>query len=196
MPCASLLVAATGSGAGKTLTTLALLCALRARGIKAVAAKSGPDYIDAGFHSAITGVPAFNLDVWMSRAAAPVPSAGRQRSARVECGIPPGLARLFSRMCASGDMAVVEGAMGLYDGAADGFGSSAHLAALLRLPVLLLIHVGGMGQSVAALAEGFLRHRSVRLTRCGGLAFAGLITCRPEGGGDGFRCAPAGPVAA
>jgi cobyrinic acid a,c-diamide synthase len=184
MPRASLLVAATGSGAGKTLTTLALLCALRARGIKAVAAKSGPDYIDAGFHAAITGAPAFNLDVWMSRAAASGNarvSAGRWRGARAECGPPSGLARLFSRLCASGDMVVVEGAMGLYDGAADGFGSSAHLAALLRLPVLLLIHAGGIGQSAAALAEGFLRHRCARLTRCGGLAFAGIV-CTHVGG--------------
>ncbi len=62
-----LVVAGTGSNAGKTLTTLALLCALRARGLRVHAAKSGPDFIDAAFHAALTGAPAANLDVWMCR---------------------------------------------------------------------------------------------------------------------------------
>ncbi|MDR1660195.1 MAG: cobyrinate a,c-diamide synthase [Desulfovibrio sp.] len=192
----SLLVAATASGAGKTLTTLALLCALKARGFNVAAAKSGPDYIDAGFHTAITGTPAFNLDVWMSRTARPPApeAAGRktateaQRHTRAQaiCRIPGGLARLFSRLRASSDIILVEGAMGLYDGAADGAGgglaSSAHLAMLLHLPVLLLIHAGGMGQSVGALAEGFLRHRPAWFAGCGKkLAFAGLV-CTHVGG--------------
>jgi cobyrinic acid a,c-diamide synthase len=189
-------VASNASGAGKTLTTLSLLCALRARGLNAAAAKSGPDYIDAGFHAAVTGTPAFNLDVWMSRAAWPpaprsanreaVTETLRHTRARAICKIPGGLARLFSRLCASSDIILVEGAMGLYDGAADGSGeglaSSAHLAMLLHLPVLLLIHAGGMGQSVGALAEGFLRHRPAWLAHCGKeLAFAGLV-CTHVGG--------------
>jgi cobyrinic acid a,c-diamide synthase len=189
-------VAASASGAGKTLTTLALLCALKARGINVAAAKSGPDYIDAGFHTAITGAPALNLDVWMSRAAEPAASratgrkhvteTSRHTLTRTTCRTPGGLARLFSRLRASSDMALVEGAMGLYDGAADGSGeglySSAHLAMLLHLPVLLLIHAGGMGQSAGALAEGFLRHRPAWLARCGKeLTFAGLV-CTHVGG--------------
>ena len=185
-------MASTASGAGNTLTTLALLCALKARGINVAAAKCGPDYIDAGFHAIVTGTPVLNLDAWMSRAARPPISAGRKsatetlRHTREICRIPAGLARLFSRLRSSSDIALVEGAMGLYDGAADGSGegvaSSAHLAMLLRLPVLLLLHAGGMGQSVGALAEGFLRHRPVWLAHCGGdLTFAGLV-CTHAGG--------------
>jgi cobyrinic acid a,c-diamide synthase len=176
----SLLVAAAGSGAGKTVTTMALLCALRARGIRAVAAKSGPDYIDAGFHATVTDAPVANLDVWMSRAARPSPP-----STRMTGTCPAGLTRLFSRLHTLGDMALVEGAMGLFDGAtasAEGTGSAAHLAILLGLPVLLLIHAGGMGQSVAAVADGFLRHRPAWLARCGKkLVFAGLV-CTHVGG--------------
>ena len=56
-------------------------------------------------------------------------------------------------------MLLVEGAMGLYDGGHAGAGSTAHLAALLGLPVLLVLNAGGMGQSITALAEGFLHHR-------------------------------------
>ncbi|MDR3358021.1 MAG: cobyrinate a,c-diamide synthase [Desulfovibrio sp.] len=190
----SLLVASTASGAGKTLTTLALICALRARGINVAAAKSGPDYIDAGFHAAVAGTPVFNLDVWMSRAARPptrcpadrktVTDAPRPSRGRVISGAPVGLGRLFSRLRAASDMVLVEGAMGLYDGTADGSGlaSSAHLAMLLHLPVLLLLHAGGMGQSAGALAEGFLRHRPAWLAHCGKeLTFAGLA-CTHVGG--------------
>ena len=167
-----LVIGGTGSNAGKTTLTLSLLCALHDRGLLARAAKTGPDYIDAAFHAALTGQPAANLDAWMCREAAPSPAeqplAGR---------IPKGLGRLFERMsacCLHGDrgsanaepevsakpdLLVVEGAMGLYDGGSRGAGSTAHLAALLGLPVLLVLNAGGMGQSIAALAEGFLHHR-------------------------------------
>ena len=87
-----LIVGGTGSNAGKTVTTLALLCALRARGLRVQAAKSGPDFIDAAFHAALTGAPAANLDVWMCREARP--DSGKRPLRR----IPQGLARVFARM--------------------------------------------------------------------------------------------------
>jgi cobyrinic acid a,c-diamide synthase len=176
-----LLVAGTSSGAGKTSTTLALLCALEARGIEAAAAKCGPDYIDAGFLTAMTGRAAPNLDVWMSRVggvrvAASGCGADRERFWRREGTLPTGLARLFARLCATADMVVAEGAMALYDGADGGVGSAAHLAVLLRLPVLLVISAASLGQSVGALAEGFLCHHPSWLPPDGPKpVFAGIV---------------------
>ena len=69
-----LVIGGTGSNAGKTTFTLSLLCALHARGLMARAAKTGPDYIDAAFHAALTGQPAANLDTWMCRETAPSPA--------------------------------------------------------------------------------------------------------------------------
>lgn len=171
-PCPpGLVIGGTGSNAGKTTFTLALLCALRERGLTARAAKTGPDYIDAAFHAAITGQPAANLDTWMCREAAPSPGEHPLNSGR---SLPAGLRRVFQRMTTSEnaadcghssapdgptpDLLVVEGAMGLFDGGHKGAGCTAQLADLLDLPVLLVLNAGGMGQSVAALAEGFLRH--------------------------------------
>ena len=107
-----LVVGGTGSNAGKTVTTLALLCALQARGLRVHAAKTGPDFIDTAFHAALTGAPAANLDVWMCRASRPNRAGGPLRR------IPQGLARIFARMRAPGmdgrapDILLVEGAMG------------------------------------------------------------------------------------
>lgn len=175
-----LVIGGTGSNSGKTTLTLALLCALRERGLVARAAKTGPDYIDAAFHAALTEQPAANLDTWMCRESAPSPA---ERPLRSGCGpsggLPAGLRRVFARLSAPceplaggttaaspdtlpailPDILIVEGAMGLFDGGHKGAGSTAHLAALLGLPLLLVLNAGGMGQSVAALAEGFLRHR-------------------------------------
>lgn len=170
-----LIVGGTGSNAGKTVTTLALLCALQARGLRVHAAKTGPDFIDTAFHAALTGAPAANLDVWMCRASRP------NRAGEPLRRIPQGLARIFARMRAPGmdgrppDILVVEGAMGLYDGGAGGSGCTAQLAALLGLPVLLVLNAHGLGQSVAALAEGFLRHRPAWSAGTGQPAFAGMI---------------------
>ena len=171
-----LVIGGTGSNSGKTTLTLALLCALHERGLVARAAKTGPDYIDAAFHAALSGQPAANLDTWMCRESAPSPaerplSGGRGLSSGISSGLPAGLRRVFARMSApcepqadtpgvaSPDILVVEGAMGLFDGGHRGAGSTAHLAALLNLPMLLVLNAGGMGQSVTALAEGFLHHR-------------------------------------
>ena len=89
-----LVIGGTGSNAGKTTFTLSLLCALHARGLVARAAKTGPDYIDAAFHAALTGQPAANLDTWMCREAAPSPAEHPLPAGR----IPRGLGRVFERM--------------------------------------------------------------------------------------------------
>ena len=110
------LIAAPASNAGKTTVTLALLRALRRQGIRAVSAKSGPDYIDPKFHEAASGKPCINLDAWaMSKA---------QISA---------MAKSHST---GQDVLVIEGAMGLFDCAANGTGSAADLASG-RLNLLL-----------------------------------------------------------
>ncbi|MBP1804477.1 cobyrinate a,c-diamide synthase [Rubellimicrobium aerolatum] len=130
-----LVVAAPASGSGKTTVVLGLLRALRRRGVAVRGAKSGPDYIDPRFHEAACGVPCVNLDAWAM-------GAGRLRA------------------LASGDgLLVVEGAMGLFDGAPpEGRGSTAEVARVLGLPVVLVVDAGRMGQSVGPLVAGFARH--------------------------------------
>lgn len=172
----ALIVGGSGSNSGKTVATLALLCALRARGLRIHMAKTGPDYIDTAFHAALSGMPAANLDIWMSRAARPARGQGRPLRR-----LPAGLQRLVARMCTPGpdgrppDLLLTEGAMGLYDGGACGEGCTAQLATLLGWPVLLILAARGLGQSVAALAEGFLRHRPRWLAAGQTTGFAGLI---------------------
>lgn len=132
-----LLIAAPGSGAGKTTVTLALLRLLSRRGTAVRGAKSGPDYIDPRFHEAACGAPCPNLDAWAMRPERirALASAGPQ------------------------DFLIVEGAMGLFDGAPpDGRGAAADLAKLLELPVILVVNASHMAQSVAALVEGFAGH--------------------------------------
>ncbi len=130
-----LVVGAPGSGSGKTTVTLGLLRALRRRGLAVRGAKSGPDYIDPRFHEAACGLPCVNLDAW----------------AMTE-------ARLRALAAGEGEL-VVEGAMGLFDGAPpDGRGSTAHLAKVLGFPVLLVVDASRMAQSVGPLVEGFARH--------------------------------------
>ena len=165
-----IVIGGTGSNTGKTTVTLALLCALASRGLAVRAAKTGPDYIDAAFHAAITGQPAANLDTWMCRQ---LPANPQEKPSTGGNRLPQGLQTVFNRMSASSfsagsphmqpsmrpDMLLVEGAMGLYDGGHRGAGSTAQLAALLDLPILLVCSAAGLGQSVAALAEGYLRHK-------------------------------------
>ena len=127
------IVAAPSSGSGKTTLTLGLLRALRNKGIAIRGAKSGPDYIDPQFHSAACGSPCLNLDAW-----AMTPE------------------RILS--LAQGPL-VIEGAMGLFDGAPpDGKGATADLARFLRLPVILVIDAAHMAHSVAAVLRGFASH--------------------------------------
>ncbi|KKL77122.1 hypothetical protein LCGC14_2038070, partial [marine sediment metagenome] len=130
-----LILAAPASGAGKTTLTLALLRALRRRGLDVRGAKSGPDYIDPAFHQAASGAPCLNLDAW---------------------AMPPH--RLIARASGPG-LLLIEGAMGLFDGAPpDGRGATADLARLFNLPVVLIVDAARMAQSVAPLVAGFARH--------------------------------------
>ena len=131
------LVAAPRSGSGKTTVTLALVAALRRRGIAVRTAKSGPDYIDPAFHAAASGAPGVNLDSW----AMP----------------PPLLDALFAQASEGAGLLVVESAMGLFDGVTGPpgrTGSSADLAVRFGLPVLLVLDVSGQSQTAAAVAHG------------------------------------------
>ncbi|MDD9991019.1 MAG: cobyrinate a,c-diamide synthase [Rhodospirillales bacterium] len=156
-----LVLAAPTSGSGKTVLCAALLAHFRERGLAVRAFKAGPDYIDPGYHRMATGHDCVNLDPWGMR--------------------PETLAHRVSALSAGADLVIGEGAMGLFDGARDGTGSTADLAARLGLPVLLVVDARGQGASVAALAEGFAGHRpdvtvaGVILNRVAGAAHEGLL---------------------
>jgi cobyrinic acid a,c-diamide synthase len=124
---------------------MGLMAALRARGLKVQPFKVGPDFIDPSHHSAICGRPSRNLDPFMM---------GEE-----------GVRRSFSSALGDADVAVVEGAMGIFDGmGGTEIGSSAQVAKILGLPVLLVINVHGMSRSAAALEKGFVEYdRDVRL---------------------------------
>ncbi len=130
-----IVIAAPRSGSGKTTITLGLLAALVGRGLTVAPAKTGPDYIDTTILARAAGRPAVNLDPWAMS--------------------PERLRRLAADHATGGDLLVVEGVMGLFDGAADGRGSTADLAATLGLPVLLVLDAERQSQSIAALAHGF-----------------------------------------
>jgi cobyrinic acid a,c-diamide synthase len=131
-----LVVAGTRSGAGKTTVATGLMAALRQRGHRVASAKVGPDFIDPGYHSLATGRPGRNLDPWMSG--------------------PDLIGPLAARAGSGADVLVVEGVMGLFDGAADGSPSStAEVARRLDAPVVLVVDAASIGQSVAALVHGY-----------------------------------------
>ncbi|MEL6570426.1 MAG: cobyrinate a,c-diamide synthase [Pseudomonadota bacterium] len=130
----SFIIAAPASGSGKTTVTLGLLRALAHKGIAVRGAKSGPDYIDPRFHAAACGQPCLNLDAWAM--------------------LPDRI-----RSLAAGPPLIIEGAMGLFDGAPpDGKGATADIARILGLPVILVVDAGRMAQSVAPLVAGFAGH--------------------------------------
>jgi cobyrinic acid a,c-diamide synthase len=139
MSAPGLIIAAPASGSGKTTVTLGLLRALRREGIAAASFKVGPDYIDPVFHARACGRPCVNLDSW---------------AMRLET-----LAGLTDDLTRNATLVIGEGVMGLFDGAAEGRGSTADLASLLDLPVILVVDARGMAASAAALVEGFTRHR-------------------------------------
>ncbi|MDG4797117.1 cobyrinate a,c-diamide synthase [Micromonospora sp. WMMD1082] len=134
------IVAAPASGQGKTTVATGLMAALRRRGLTVSGHKVGPDYIDPGYHELATGRRGRNLDPFLQ---------GEQR-------ILP-LLRHGATTGAPADLAVIEGVMGLLDGAIGraGFASTAHVARLTRTPVLLVVDVSGASRSVAALVHGF-----------------------------------------
>ncbi|GAA3447246.1 cobyrinate a,c-diamide synthase [Planomonospora venezuelensis] len=147
-------IAAPASGAGKTTVATGLMAALARRGLAVSPHKVGPDYIDPGYHALATGRPGRNLDPWL---------VGEEL-----------VAPLFLHGAAGADIAVVEGVMGLYDGAGSGeFASTAHVARLLDAPVVLVVDAARQSRSVAALVHGFasydtrLRFGGVILNRVG-----------------------------
>jgi cobyrinic acid a,c-diamide synthase len=135
-----LLIAAPSSGSGKTTITLGLLRALRNRGVAVAPGKAGPDYIDPAFHAAASGTPCLNFDPWAMRRELISANAAIHRQ---------------------GDRTlIIEAMMGLFDGAADGKGTAADLAAMLGLSVILVVDASRMSQSVAPLVSGFASFRA------------------------------------
>ncbi len=132
-----LVIAAPSSGSGKTTVATGLMAALAARGLAVSPHKVGPDYIDPGYHALATGRVGRNLDAYL-------------------CGAEL-VAPLFLHGARGCDIAVVEGVMGLYDGAAgEGeLASTAQVAKLLRAPVVLVVDASSQSRSVAALVHGF-----------------------------------------
>ncbi|GAT68679.1 cobyrinic acid a,c-diamide synthase [Planomonospora sphaerica] len=154
VPAPRLVIAAPASGAGKTTVATGLMAALTRRGLAVSPHKVGPDYIDPGYHALATGRPGRNLDPWLVGEELVVP--------------------LFLHGAAGAGVAVIEGVMGLYDGAGSGeFASTAHVARLLDAPVVLVVDAARQSRSVAALVHGFasydtrLRFGGVILNRVG-----------------------------
>ncbi|CCE05286.1 Cobyrinic acid a,c-diamide synthase [Bradyrhizobium sp. STM 3843] len=150
-----LILAAPRSGAGKTTVALGLMRALSRRGRQIQPFKCGPDYIDLAFHSMAARRTSYNLDCWAMTA--------------------PQLRWLARDTAADSDLAIVEGVMGLFDGAPAqgraGRGSAADLAALLGWPVVLVVDVSGQTETAAAVALGCARYRE-------DIAVAGVILNR------------------
>ncbi len=132
-----LVIAGTSSNVGKTTVMVGLVRALRARGLRVAVFKCGPDYLDPTYHVRAAGTPCHNLDGWMM---------GRD-----------GVLSTFARAAQGADIALLEGVMGLFDGASPTSeeGSTAEIAKWLQAPVLLVCDAGGMARSIAALAKGF-----------------------------------------
>ncbi|MFB7632384.1 cobyrinate a,c-diamide synthase [Streptomyces sp. NPDC056149] len=132
-----LVIAAPSSGAGKTTVATGLMAAFAEAGLSVSPHKVGPDYIDPGYHALATGRPGRNLDAYL-------------------CG-PDRIAPLFLHGAAGADLALVEGVMGLFDGASGRgeLSSTAQVAKLLRAPVVLVVDASSQSRSVAALVHGF-----------------------------------------
>ncbi|MFQ5998077.1 MAG: cobyrinate a,c-diamide synthase, partial [Candidatus Bathyarchaeia archaeon] len=132
------MIASPSSGAGKTIVSIGLMGALARRGLKVQPFKVGPDFIDPSLHTALTGRLSRNLDVWLT-------SNDKVKTT-------------FQKTAADADVAVIEGVMGLYDGISTTTiqASTAHIASLLKAPILLTVDVHGMARSAAAVVDGFI----------------------------------------
>lgn len=137
-----MLIAAPNSGSGKTTVTIALLAALKARGLNPCAFKSGPDYIDPMFHRSVLGVESHNLDLFFSK--------------------PQIVQNLYNKSAADHGAAICEGAMGYYDGlgGTSDIASAWHLADTLNLPVLLVLRPKGASLTLAAQVRGLMSFRT------------------------------------
>lgn len=177
-PAPGLVVAAPSSGSGKTTVTTGLMSALTAGGAAVAPFKVGPDYIDPGYHAVATGRPGRNLDPVL---------VGEHR-----------IGALYAHGSAGCDVAVVEGVMGLFDGRVDDAdpaaavvpqGSSAHVAGLLELPVVLVVDVRGYSQTLAAVVRGLATHdpgtriAGVILNRVGSDRHTAILTAACESAG-------------
>jgi cobyrinic acid a,c-diamide synthase len=133
-----IVIAGTHSGVGKTSLSLALVSALKRRGLKVQTFKTGPDFLDPTYLALASGRPCYNLDGWMT-------------------GSRDYVCRLFGRVSENADLAVIEGVMGLFDGAdpATIEGSTAEIAKWLQAPVLLIANAHGLGRSLAAMVKGY-----------------------------------------
>lgn len=130
-----IMIAGTNSGSGKTTISLGIMGALSKR-LKVVPFKVGPDYIDPAYHKLVSGSPSYNLDLHM---------LGEER-----------LTSLFYEKTAGRDISIVEGVMGLFDGKdSSGFASSAHVAKILGIPVILVVDASGMSRSASAMVKGY-----------------------------------------
>lgn len=153
------MIAAVASGSGKTVLTCGLLAAFRARGMSAESFKCGPDYIDPMFHTQVLGVPSRNLDVFLQG----------------ETGVKATLSRQTA------EIALVEGAMGFYDGLSGTDRASAwQVAALTQTPAVLAVRPGGSSLTLAAQLNGMVNFRpnshivGVVLTDCKPMLYAHL----------------------
>jgi cobyrinic acid a,c-diamide synthase len=158
-----LLIAGVHSGVGKSSITLALVAALRRRGLKVQTFKVGPDYLDPGHLAQVSGRPCYNLDGWMTNQSY--------------------VQQLFHSVSADADISLIEGVMGLFDGSSSESlsGSSAEIAAWLQVPVALVVNSHGMARSIAAVVKGYnefepdVKLAGVLANRCGSLSHVALL---------------------
>lgn len=134
------LIAAPTSGSGKTTIARGLMALFTRKGYRVQPFKSGPDYIDTKFHAAVCGRPSINLDTFMAT--------------------PEHVRELFDHYGKDADVCVVEGMMGLFDGYDRDRGSSAEIARVLGLPVVLVVDAKSAAYSMAALISGFIHFRA------------------------------------
>lgn len=158
-----LIIAGTGSGAGKTTVTLGLMKALARSGMSVQGFKCGPDYIDPTYHTAVTGRASRNLDAWMTS--------------------PEYVREAFAKASAGHDISIIEGVMGLYDGKdpLSNTGSTAEIALVTQTPIILVVDVRSMARSAAAIVLGFqqlepeLNIAGVIVNRCGSAGHYSIV---------------------
>ncbi|HET9805386.1 MAG TPA: cobyrinate a,c-diamide synthase [Nitrososphaeraceae archaeon] len=133
-----IIIAGTSSGVGKTSVTLGILHKFKELGFKIQSFKVGPDFIDPAYHTFVTNNPCYNLDSWLM---------GEK-----------GVINTFEKYTRGKDIAVVEGVMGLFDGAEgkNNFASTAQIAKILDSPIILVIDASKAARSIAAIAYGFM----------------------------------------
>jgi len=145
-----IIIAGTSSGVGKTSITLGILYLLKKFGFKIQSFKIGPDFIDPSYHEFVTNTPSYNLDSWLM---------GKK-----------GVINTFEKYTIGKDIAIIEGVMGLFDGAGgkNDFASTAQIAKILNSPIILVIDASKAARSIAAIAYGFLNFEK-------GLKIKGII---------------------